>query len=993
MAKLYRFTFPFVLFFVGFITNLIAQENRLGWAEVPVPRILSIALHEQDRSKLVVSFVAELSYQGADKAIVSMMDNQNRIIESKTIGRTSRQIKQIEFKPTQSGTYLFTVILYRNGESSSIVSSPVSYIFKLPLTTPDLEMLNQGNGNLLIRWKPVAEAEAYQINYQLKGDTSNLNEKSDDNISETELIKNQKDKDIEYILNGLQIGKSYIISLAILRGSEKVLTSPVTKTIRDRKEREWKFTWFGQSTREAVNSFNMIDNDAFVFQLRSCTYDDKTGEIIQKGGKFTSFHDGISFYYTVLNPKTENFELTATFHIDYINPIADGQEGFGLLALDSIGLHGVNSINNYTNSAGIIATKFEETIDGIKRTSKDTLGARFVTGISKEVLLLGDTGIAQKGSSIVKAFSYDQSNIIKKDDEYRITLKKTNTGYHAVYKKLYASEEEKNEYILYGTEKLQLLDPDHIYVGFAVARGCNVTVKDVEFIVTDVVADPPGLPEPPEVVPLFVKIDSPTTYTSEKYPFVFYANADGYLTIRDSQNKILIDKAAIKSFTDFSMNFKLKRGCNDYILQYNPDPTYKPGPQKVMGRFDKERQVYIENYDSYYLSFSVLYNNYKGRELYVSPEGTPFGKGTKADPLDLATAIYFVSPGQSIILKGGVYYPTQTLQIERGNNGTEKQPKILKPAQGERAVFDFKYSRAKGAGIVLWGSYWNIESIDIRNTPGDVKGLQISGHHNIIKDVATYECGDTGLQISGSSVDPKVKWPQNNLIINCLSYDNKDPASNNADGFAAKLTVGDGNRFIGCIAHNNIDDGWDLFSKIESGPIGSVIIESCVAYNNGFLSNGSGNGDGNGFKLGGDGIAVPHILKNSISFNNGSSGITSNSNPAVIIEKCTSYGNRGANLNLYGKGEGNRSFVVKNFLSLNGGIGDIFKEMPELSDPFNFFWNGAASVNSEGKQLPSNPFVSVNMSVNIGWDSHGKIDLHDFLKPNESVPLCVGARF
>jgi hypothetical protein len=56
------------------------------------------------------------------------------------------------------------------------------------------------------------------------------------------------------------------------------------------------------------------------------------GQIDQKGGKLTAFHDGISYYYTVIDPEKENFELSATFTIDYLNPVADGQEGFGLLA-------------------------------------------------------------------------------------------------------------------------------------------------------------------------------------------------------------------------------------------------------------------------------------------------------------------------------------------------------------------------------------------------------------------------------------------------------------------------------------------------------------------------------------------------------------------------------------------------------------------------------------------------------------------------------------
>ena len=36
--------------------------------------------------------------------------------------------------------------------------------------------------------------------------------------------------------------------------------------------------------------------------------------------------------------------------------------------------------------------------------------------------------------------------------------------------------------------------------------------------------------------------------------------------------------------------------------------------------------------------------------------------------------------------------------------------------------------------------------------------------------------------------------------------------------------------------NNNIDDGWDLYAKSVSGTIGSVTIENCVAYNNGWLT-------------------------------------------------------------------------------------------------------------------------------------------------------------
>jgi hypothetical protein len=798
---------------------------------------------------------------------------------------------------------------------------------------------------------------------------------------------------MEYLIKNLHVGSKYRFSLNLIRNGKIALTKEVQKTVRDIQEREWYFTWFGQSTKSDVNTFQMIDEDAFKFKLFSCTVNTASGQIDQKGGKFTTFHDGISFYYTKINPNKENFELSATFIIDYINPVPDGQEGFGLLALDSLGEYGNNSVNHYTNSAGIIATKFEEVINGVKKTSKDTLGARFVTGLTKQIIESGDSGIAQNGKNVSRAFSYDLSDIIKKGDSYRITLKKTNTGYHAIYKKAYPGETDITEFILYDPKKLQVLDTNTVYVGFAVARGCNVTIQDVDFKITNVAEDPPGLVEPPEIVPLLAKIDSPTTYTEPLYPFVFNANASGRLTVRDKTNRVIIKDAIIQANQDYSKTITLSKGNNDFIVEFTPDKNYKPGDNKVIGRYDNEQKALVESYAPYYINHSVLYHYYPGDTLYVSTTGSPFGKGTKESPLDLSTALYFVRPGQTIVLAGGVYYPASTITIERGNNGTNRLYKRLQSINGERAIIDFSMSNAKSAGVVLSGDYWIIENIDIRKTPGDVKGLQVAGNNNIIRFVKTYQCGDTGLQISGFSTEKSDKWPKQNQVISCESYDNKDPAANNADGFAAKLTVGQGNIFKYCIAHHNIDDGWDLFSKIETGPISPVVIEDCVAYKNGSLSDGSGNGDGNGFKMGGDGIAVPHIIRNSIAYCNGTSGITSNSNPAIIIENCTTYGNKGANINLYGKGDGTRSFIVTNTISLQGGTSDVYREVPEIESKTNFLWNGAIAKNIDGLQIDINIFNTVDCTLRPEIQNNGRINIKGLLQLNKKTLQNIGAQF
>jgi hypothetical protein len=163
----------------------------------------------------------------------------------------------------------------------------------------------------------------------------------------------------------------------------------------------------------------------------------------------------------------------------------------------------------------------------------------------------------------------------------------------------------------------------------------------------------------------------------------------------------------------------------------------------------------------------------------------------------------------------------------------------------------------------------------------------------VIRWITTYNHGDTGMQISGANAEPKSMWPSDNIIEFCESYNNRDDAEIDADGFAAKMTVGEGNRFEWCVSHNNCDDGWDLFTKKETGTIGVVTFYACISYFNGTMMDGrETRGGKNGFKLGGEGLSVRQVVRESLSFGNGdgAKSFTSNSNPALYLLNCTAIG-------------------------------------------------------------------------------------------------------
>ena len=992
---------------VSAITLLAASSvfaQKKSWADVAAPTITKV--EQTGPNELKVSFNCLTSNDGADKGFVSMKSDTGAS-GNQAFGRTRKEAKSVSFDVSRSGTYTFIVYAERGGESAKHESAPVTFKYTLPLVKSAVMVRNLGGGKMAVTWTSVPEADGYVLSYTDAGKKK---------------VSLPKTKDLKAEVT-LPVGT--VSNVAATRGSESLDSDTIKKTSRAETERIWSFTEFGTSTNPKRNNYQLLDSDNLKVKLNSCTFDPKTGGIIDKGGKFETFFDGISFYYTEIDPYKENFELTATITVDYHNPMADGQEGFGLLAIDRLGIDGEPMVIAYNNSAGVITRKYTTHVNGAKKEIKDGIGARFVSGITDAIIAEGDAAISQKCVSKSTAFSYDQaSDAIKTGDVYRVTLKKDNTGYHAIYKKDIESEGYINTFTMYDNEneKLVQLDKNHIYVGFAVARGCNATFSDVDFKITDPKKDPPAIPEPPELVPLKYSVDCPATWYDAKYPFVFNSNAKGTIHIETKDGKVLVKKDKVEADVDYKKVLKLKldngRGITDLNITFDPEDGWRPQPKQVIAQFNNDIKVndYEENYKPVSYMHTVSVVPFKGKVLYVSQNGDIFGDGTKESPIDLDSAIKYAKPGQTILLAPGKYYPTSSLWIERGNDGTAKARKVLKSEDPKnRTVLDFSTSKATVTAFNLYGNYWTIENIDITGTPDDCKALQIAGAYNEIRMVDTYLNGDTGIQIAGRSAEPPAKWPHHNLIYGCESFGNCDPAQNNADGFASKLTSGEGNVFRNCVAHHNVDDGWDLYAKIETGPIGAVLLDNCIAYNNGRKIDNTGKGDGNGFKLGGDGIAVKHIIRNSVSFNNDLNGITTNSNPALIVENCTIYGNKETNLNLYGKGDAKqypRTATAKGVLSAAGNGRDKFDDDKDpdmrkrLADDSNFFYDGAQAINKSGAKLGKEAFVSVdfeNIANGLKEDgktfnrlprnANGVFDLGNLFKLTNKVPANVGADY
>ena len=357
--------------------------------------------------------------------------------------------------------------------------------------------------------------------------------------------------------------------------------------------------------------------------------------------------------------------------------------------------------------------------------------------------------------------------------------------------------------------------------------------------------------------------------------------------------------------------------------------------------------------------------------------------------MSLSNALKYAQPGQTIFLKNGTY---SGAKVERSVSGTaDKNINLVAESLSTDGTDGVVFT----GEVRLTGSYWHVYGLYVKDSAG--VGIQICGNYNTIEMCTVNHAANSGIQISregGADNDAGRKgklWPTGNLIKNCESFDNCDAGRNDADGFAAKLTCGEDNKFYGCISHNNIDDGWDLYAKSVSGEIGAVTIENCVTYNNGWLTTddvtakGYEYGEGNGFKLGGGQMKGAHVLKNSISFDNHAKGITSNSCPDCKIINCISYNNSldnsAYNVGLNTKDSNIKAWEVTGLISLNNSKNTTLEDLIPfaLHSENNYIYDGAASYNNKGEQATEDWFENVDTSVKPTRNEDGTINMHGLL--------------
>ena len=972
------------------------RPARADWSGVAAPVLGDVTSKD---GKITVPFTMVIGYDGADKVVVTMTDEAGKEVASESYAKDTTGAS-VTFTPSASGKYTFSIKAVRDGGADKTGAETKTADFVLPLATSAIgSIYNKGNGSVAVEWSAVKEATSYVVEY------------SNDGKNWTSLDAADK---TEATIKGLTVGSEYSVRVVAKRGEDSTTSKEATIKVTKEAQQKWGQITYGNGASSSKDSFTGSANEGKV------TIKSASGKLVP-----ASF-DGLNFYYTAV-PTSLNFTLRAKVTVDQWS-LSNGQEGFGLMAADKLGGTGWN--NSYMAVASKTEYYWNEETKEVTTDSSATkvsqkigLASQEKTGVTKDniaAIEANDTATIQanfKSTSYPLEQRYPEAkNIIGNSTntpadagnitEMYLTIQKNNTGYFVTYESADGSYSTTKKY--YDTEALERIDSDYVYAGFFASRNATATFSDITFTTIDPKEDAPAEERPIEKVAVNTYVQSATATGSADYEFLFSANCDGTLSIEDAKGEVVVSDVEVKADTLVKpASVTLNKGKNEYKINFTPAEGYKPN-----GEYSA-----MESYETVVIDHTVTYKTFgeAGQSIWVAPDAK--GSGSKEDPMSIYDAVKYVMPSQQIVLTEGTYKLESPLKIARGINGTADQMiyMVADPDAKTRPVIDFQ---GLCTGMTIGGDYWYFKGFDVTGSADGQKGLQVSGSHNTLDQIETYHNGNTGLQISRLNVtDTYAEWPSYNLILNCTSYGNADKGYEDADGFAAKLTVGDGNVFDGCIAHHNADDGWDLFAKVQTGSIGSVTIKNSIAYANGYLEDGTNAGNGNGFKMGGDSMPGSHVLENSIAFANKAKGIDSNSCPDIKVKNCTSINNQGANVAFYTNSAKNTDFEATGVISFRTAKEDVAEnikpvgsqDLTKIYKATNFYWDTASKTSfntpAAGEavttvsadwfaSLDYSSILDGNKSVaGIVRNADGTIALGNIFKLTDKAPAGVGADF
>ena len=417
-----------------------------------------------------------------------------------------------------------------------------------------------------------------------------------------------------------------------------------------------------------------------------------------------------------------------------------------------------------------------------------------------------------------------------------------------------------------------------------------------------------------------------------------------------------------------------------------------------------------------FLAAMLLTVSLSAATYYASPTGN--GSGTFNDPCSFTNGLKKLSqPGDTLYLFSGQYDLGNT--AVQNLNGTASKRIVISGYESINrsgtyaAILDFRSTPygTRGLQVKSTTTYLHFKNLTLRYSGKN--NLHNEGSYNLFENLDIYGSADTGCQMKNGG---------NNIIKNVDSHHNFDYETmgnggvanfgGNADGFADKQFTGAGNHYIGCRAWCNSDDGWDFFQRVSSS---NTVIENCICFENGCpyydmrsnpratgvdktwfdskvgtkmtdrygqtititLAQYPCQGNGNGFKMGGNYTDHKILIHHCFAVGNYANGFDQNNNGGTMwVYNNSAYLNK----QNYGFTTAYGTNTIQNCISLAGKNSDTYKAQTVIAIDHNS-WNN-------GYSCSSTDFLSLDTTLILApRNGNGDLPVNDFMRLATNSPL------
>lgn len=327
-------------------------------------------------------------------------------------------------------------------------------------------------------------------------------------------------------------------------------------------------------------------------------------------------------------------------------------------------------------------------------------------------------------------------------------------------------------------------------------------------------------------------------------------------------------------------------------------------------------------------------------EWYVSPDGQDRNTGAKDSPWCfgcLSGKSFYVKPGDTVWLKGGVYSGTFSVSLR----GTAENPIILRAAPRERATLECPPSATEcvevtGQHTWLWG-------VEIRMTP--VNRRWPAGMGVAIQQVRG---AGVGFRLINSIIHDTGQgvglWEpaEDSEIYGTLIYFNGNDGSDRGHGHGIYVQNRNGTKKIADnIVWGNYSHG--LHAYTENGFIDHIVMEGNIAFENGSIS--------------------AKGRARNLLYGGAKQGGAQN---CVVVNNFTYYTEQGGGNDVgYRKGCTAVTVSGNRFISPGGTALSLDNELNEMTVENNVFWGGTTQRNPENtadapfgeSEYPNNTFL------------------------------------